>query len=57
MAIDPARRSGSVETPPTPTGELRRWAEEIVDYLIRMNTDKQRQIDDLAARVEALENP
>lgn len=49
------RASSSVELPPQPPTNLQEWAEEIIDYLTRMNTDKQRQIDALDARLTALE--
>ena len=50
-----SRQPSTVEAPPPPSPNIHRWAEEIVDYLVRMNTDKQRQIDALEARIVALE--
>jgi hypothetical protein len=50
-----SRQATSVELPPQPPINLQQWAEDIIDYLTRMNQEKQRQIDDLQERVTALE--
>ena len=50
-----SRQPSTVETVPQPPTDIRRWAEDIIDYLTRLNTDKQRQIDALEARITALE--
>lgn len=45
----------NIERPPEYNGDLPAWAEDLIDYLLRLNADKQRQLNDLEARVEALE--
>lgn len=47
----------AVEIPPPYSGDLEKWAEDIIDYLLRSNADKDKQIADLEARVTALEAP
>ena len=50
-----SRQPSTVELPPQPPTDLKRWAEDVIDYLTRLNTDKQRQIDALEARIATLE--
>lgn len=50
-----SRETTEVELPPQPPLDLRRWAEETIDYLHRTNTRLQNQIDELEARIETLE--
>ena len=43
------------EIPPLYSGDAQKWAEEIIDYLLRNLQTLQTQIADLEARVTALE--
>ena len=49
------RQTTRGELPPTPGNDWKQWAEQLIDYLQRQNTELQNQIDDHEARIEALE--
>lgn len=43
------------ETPPLYSGDPQKWAEEVIDYLLRNLQSLQTQVNDIEARVTALE--
>ena len=49
------RETTRVELPPVPGNDWKQWAEQLRDYLQRLETQKQNTLDDHEERITALE--